>query len=1114
MPAKGQSNLVLLISAAGDNIGVGQTYYTTNQSNIVVSGSAVAVTVQAFGFTTILAGPGGAPLSVGQYSNAVQYPSNGAAPGLSVFGNGRSCTNVCGNFQIYEIQTNGTGQVVDLWATFLQHCECDTTPPLTGEIRYNSQLAPATPLPRTLHVPTDFRTIQSAINDVNSMVPEEVLVAPGIYFENINFYGKAMTVISEQGPAATIIDGRALGPVVAFGNHETSNSIISGFTIQNGTDHVGGGQAGGVTVDFSSPTIVSNIFRNNQMGDGSASALSGNGSSPLVSDNYFVNNSGSAVMTFVNDSLPIVADNIFFNNNGVAVHISLPAGQGAIVLNNTIVSNAVGIQIELYDSVSGVYANNILAENTLNVSGVPHGAIYPPLFSWANNLVSGGQNYVGIPDQTGTNGNLHLNPFFACEPSGNFHLLPGSPCIDAGTNVPGFMPGTDFDGQPRIQPGASNGVAVVDIGAYEFNFSNPPAACLFLTCPTNFIVVLPPGQTSTNLVYPTPFATPGVVFNNTPPSGSVFAAGYDGVTVVASYGTSVLSCAFLVTVLTSDDFAKALDATKQAWSSGGDVPWFVQNTVTHDGLAAAQSGAITNNQSSTLQTTPSGPATLTFWWKVSSEANHDFLSLAVNGDTVARISGQVDWRQQTFYLGAGPQVLQWTYAKDASGSAGADSGWLDTVGISPGATAPVILSQPASIAGPPGFTATLSVGAGGTPPLIYQWLFNGTNLPGATAASLTLTNIQAANYGTYSAIVSNSVGWTNSAGAIVVPSQVVAWGENNYGQTNVPAVLANVLAIAGGWHHSVALRTNGTVVAWGANNAGQTNVPAGLSNVVAIASRSGDFSMALRTNGTVVVWGNNSYHQTNIPPGLSNVVAIAAGGGHCLALRSDGTVVSWGFYYTVPAGLSNVVAVAAGDNGSVVLKSDGTIVAWGTPGMLAGLSNITAVAIGGSHALALRNDGTVVAWGDNTYGQTSVPAGLSNVVAIAAGDYHSYALKSDGTVVDWGSYFTGRSFVPAVALPGISNVVTIAAGSDHDLAMLGSGPPVPQQMAVNPTWTGGTFSVSIPTQSGRTYRLEFRDSLTTGTWVGFNLVAGTGFWETLTDTNAAGSQRFYRVRRW
>ncbi len=69
---------------------------------------------------------------------------------------------------------------------------------------------------------------------------------------------------------------------------------------------------------------------------------------------------------------------------------------------------------------------------------------------------------------------------------------------------------------------------------------------------------------------------------------------------------------------------------------------------------------------------------------------------------------------------------------------------------------------------------------------------------------------------------------------------------------------------------------------------GQTNVPAGLTNVVAIAGGS-YHSLALKYDGTVVAWGDDSAGQTNVPPGLNNVVAIAAGGFHSLALKNDGS---------------------------------------------------------------------------------------------------------------------------------------------------------------------------------------------------------------------------------
>ena len=102
-------------------------------------------------------------------------------------------------------------------------------------------------------------------------------------------------------------------------------------------------------------------------------------------------------------------------------------------------------------------------------------------------------------------------------------------------------------------------------------------------------------------------------------------------------------------------------------------------------------------------------------------------------------------------------------------------------------------------------------------------------------------------------------------------------------QTNVPPGLNNVVAIAAGGYHSLALKYDGTVVAWGDDSVGQTNVPPGLSNVVAIAA-GGFHSLALKADGTLVTWGDNSAGQSSVPVGLTNVVAISAGYFHSVAL--------------------------------------------------------------------------------------------------------------------------------------------------------------------------------------------------------------------------------------
>ncbi len=66
-------------------------------------------------------------------------------------------------------------------------------------------------------------------------------------------------------------------------------------------------------------------------------------------------------------------------------------------------------------------------------------------------------------------GNTADNPLFVSTPASDFHLQPDSPCIDAGSNkaVPGDI-ATDLDGNPRFIDGDDDGVADVDMGAYEF----------------------------------------------------------------------------------------------------------------------------------------------------------------------------------------------------------------------------------------------------------------------------------------------------------------------------------------------------------------------------------------------------------------------------------------------------------------------------------------------------------------------------------------------------------------------------------------------------------------------------------------------------------------------
>jgi internalin A len=127
-----------------------------------------------------------------------------------------------------------------------------------------------------------------------------------------------------------------------------------------------------------------------------------------------------------------------------------------------------------------------------------------------------------------------------------------------------------------------------------------------------------------------------------------------------------------------------LETTNLSWTTGGDAPWFGQNFLNHNGHAVAESGAVGNNQQSWLQTTVTGPGKLSFWWKVSSEPDADWIEFQMNGQT-NRLSGNVDWKQQIANVPPGVQTLTWVYQKNDKTSAGLDSAWLDQVSFETGA---------------------------------------------------------------------------------------------------------------------------------------------------------------------------------------------------------------------------------------------------------------------------------------------------------------------------------------------------------------------------------------------------------------------------------------------
>jgi len=113
-----------------------------------------------------------------------------------------------------------------------------------------------------IHVPADQPTIQAGIDA--AVDGDTVIVLDGVYSgvgnRDISFEGKAITVISENGPDSCVIDCQSNGRGFSFHSGETNASILSGFQITNGS---GSNYGGGLICIDSSPVIVDCIFLNN-----------------------------------------------------------------------------------------------------------------------------------------------------------------------------------------------------------------------------------------------------------------------------------------------------------------------------------------------------------------------------------------------------------------------------------------------------------------------------------------------------------------------------------------------------------------------------------------------------------------------------------------------------------------------------------------------------------------------------------------------------------------------------------------------------------------------------------------------------------------------------------
>jgi parallel beta-helix repeat protein len=280
----------------------------------------------------------------------------------------------------------------------------------------------------TIYVPDHYTTIQEAIDA--ALNGDEIIVRDGIYVENINFLGKAITVRSENGASLTTIYGVEMEvptAVVTFSTNEGAASVFDGFTVTGGI----GGFGGGISCINSWPTISNCIITGNQ------TALTGFGGGIFVWYSHIVENATITNCVITNN----MADD---TGGGIYIGGTSPNITNCTISDNS--SNNGGGGIRSSEAASPTAVNTILWLNTPDEISVRADSSIDITYS----DIQGG--WTGL-------GNINQDPVFVG--GDDYHLTAGSPCIDAGTSE--GAPGYDIDGD--VRPVGSG----VDIGADEYS---------------------------------------------------------------------------------------------------------------------------------------------------------------------------------------------------------------------------------------------------------------------------------------------------------------------------------------------------------------------------------------------------------------------------------------------------------------------------------------------------------------------------------------------------------------------------------------------------------------------------------------------------------------------
>jgi len=170
----------------------------------------------------------------------------------------------------------------------------------------------------------------------------------------------------------------------------------------------------------------------------------------------------------------------------------------------------------------------------------------------------------------------------------------------------------------------------------------------------------------------------------------IFANGYLTLLQEIEVSVSNTSFVFQLTGTSAESFESG--TFSEDWTFTGNLPWVIDNNNSWHGLRSARSGSITHNQSSSMifsQETAYN-SEISFFVKVSSEQDYDFLRFYINDVMKGQWSGSIDWVEIIIPVQSGFNTFRWTYSKDGSVSTGQDCAWVD-----------FIIFPPTSVCSPP-----------------------------------------------------------------------------------------------------------------------------------------------------------------------------------------------------------------------------------------------------------------------------------------------------------------------------------------------------------------------------------------------------------------------------